>query len=79
MALYMMLDSTNQSAEKLYRDAVLIQRLLNEAGYTYEHVTINGNAFDHEDDDNEGYVVYYLGFAANTELKQKDVVIWGDD
>jgi hypothetical protein len=73
--LFIVLDSANASKQDTLESARLIQRLLNEAGYTYDRVNINGNIFDHQEIKREeyGYVKYAVAFGPETDLTVKDI------
>lgn len=75
LSMHITLDATNDSEEGVLTTTKTIQRALNDAGYDYESVTINGNGFDHSEGklDDTGYVKYYLSFEKETKLQLKDV------
>ncbi|MCD8510347.1 MAG: DUF3139 domain-containing protein [Bacillus sp. (in: Bacteria)] len=80
ITIFIVLDSSDDKLEKFYNDTVLIQELLNDSGYDYERVTINGNVISfngigEEEDRNEhrGYVKFGFGFDKNEEVKKKNI------
>ena len=79
MSLHIVLDSTNSTKEDVFKEAEVIQKVLNENNYTYESVTINGNIIDKPNaeyrKDDTGYVKYSVSFEKDTDINIKDIEV----
>ncbi|MFJ7730053.1 hypothetical protein ACIQXV_28705 [Neobacillus sp. NPDC097160] len=76
MWIDILLDSTNQTKEDVFNDAKKIQKIVDENGYRYSHVNINGNGFDNKygsDKDDRGYVKYATSFDKDEKIRLKDI------
>lgn len=74
--LFIILNSENNSREETLAEAQMIQNILNEHGYTYERVMINGNHLGkqtEQKDEKQGYVRYSVSFEPNKNLTLRDI------
>ncbi|MBU9712549.1 DUF3139 domain-containing protein [Evansella tamaricis] len=73
---FIVLNSTASNKSDVFQEAVTIQQTLNEAGYPYERVTINGNEIGSGVSDkslNRGYVKFAIGFTADDHIRERDI------
>lgn len=80
ITIYIVLDSSNDDAEDFFQDALAVQRLVDDAGYDYERISINGNVISYEGledvedkDEHRGYVKFAIGFDKGEELARKNM------
>lgn len=81
MYVHIIIDSGKMSNEEVLNVANVTQKTLNDSGYNYDHVTINGSVYDDGSSEDEGstsYVIHYVSFAEDTVLKIKDVENYDD-
>jgi hypothetical protein len=75
VSMHIVIDSTSASKEDIYDAAIKIQDTLNQSGYAYGTININGNIMTNSTQikDKMGYVKYSLAFKRDTKLKISDV------
>ncbi|MBS4206929.1 DUF3139 domain-containing protein [Bacillus sp. FJAT-50079] len=72
--IHMTMDVAELTKEDVLTAAKTAQKILNDEGYSYSRVSLNGNMFDlAADKDNPGYVKYAVGFEPNTNIALKQI------
>ncbi|WP_433745812.1 hypothetical protein [Falsibacillus pallidus] len=73
LSINIFLDSRKQSKGEFYKEVTKIQTLLNEHGYNYKGVIVNGDLLDTKSDTIDWYVKYDIYFTKTQSIKLKDI------
>lgn len=76
---FIQIDSTEQSAEEFFKASQTIQKIIDEEGYDYEAIMINGIMFEEEKEHEDYFLKYSIAADKGETFKKKDLEKHNED